>query len=125
MNKHPHKLNAALRASLLVRVSVGALAIGTLLGAAAPSHAFGPDRDQNPPQRKEERERPRQDDRDRDRNQRAFEQRAEEHRRIMQDNTNNLDVSRRVERMTPDERRDLRRQINEAGMEVYALPPRR
>jgi hypothetical protein len=26
-------------------------------------------------------------------------------------------------RMTPDERRDLRRQINEAGMDLY--PPRR
>lgn len=31
--------------------------------------------------------------------------------------------SRRGARMTPDERRDLRRQINEAGMDLY--PPRR
>jgi hypothetical protein len=28
-------------------------------------------------------------------------------------------------RMTPDERRDLRRQINEAGMDLYTRPPRR
>jgi len=31
--------------------------------------------------------------------------------------------SRRSGRMTPDERRDLRRQINEAGMDLY--PPKR
>jgi hypothetical protein len=30
----------------------------------------------------------------------------------------------RPSRMTPDERRDLRRQINEAGMDLYARPPR-
>jgi hypothetical protein len=29
-----------------------------------------------------------------------------------------------VDRMTADERRDLRRQINEAGQEVYSRPPR-
>ncbi len=28
-------------------------------------------------------------------------------------------------RMTPDERRDLRRQINEAGADLYTRPPRR
>jgi hypothetical protein len=33
------------------------------------------------------------------------------------------DSSRRSGRMTPDERRDLRRQINEAGMDLY--PPKR
>ena len=27
-------------------------------------------------------------------------------------------------RLTPDERRDLRRQINEAGHDIYATPPR-
>jgi hypothetical protein len=26
-------------------------------------------------------------------------------------------------RLTPDERRDLRRQINEAGMDLYSRPP--
>ncbi|MGZ5202688.1 MAG: hypothetical protein ACXWC4_23240 [Telluria sp.] len=31
---------------------------------------------------------------------------------------------RRPSRMTPDERRDLRRQINEAGIDLYAHPPR-
>lgn len=33
--------------------------------------------------------------------------------------------ARRGNRMTPDERRDLRRQINEAGMDLYPHPPRR
>ena len=33
--------------------------------------------------------------------------------------------ARRNSRMTPDERRDLRRQINEAGQDIYATPPRR
>ena len=35
------------------------------------------------------------------------------------------DVLKRNSRMTPDERRDLRRQINEAGQDIYATPPRR
>lgn len=33
--------------------------------------------------------------------------------------------SRRGGRMTADERRDLRRQINEAGQDIYGNPPRR
>lgn len=57
--------------------------------------------------------------------QRSFEARAEEQRRIMQENANNAEMSRRMSRMTADERRDLRRQINEAGQEVYSLTPRR
>ena len=56
---------------------------------------------------------------------RSFEARAEEQRRLMEENSNNAEVSRRMGRMTPDERRDLRRQINEAGQQVYSLPPRR
>ncbi|WP_342117695.1 hypothetical protein [Pseudoduganella sp. OTU4001] len=55
---------------------------------------------------------------------RSFEARAEEQRRLMEENRDNAD-SRRMGRMTPDERRDLRRQINEAGQQVYSLPPRR
>ena len=56
---------------------------------------------------------------------RSFEARAEEQRRVMEENSNNAEVSRRMGRMTPDERRDLRRQINEAGQQVYSLPPKR
>jgi hypothetical protein len=56
---------------------------------------------------------------------RSFEARAEEQRRIMQENANNAEMTRRMSRMTPDERRDLRRQINEAGQQVYSLPRKR
>jgi hypothetical protein len=57
--------------------------------------------------------------------QRSFEARAEEQRRMMQESANNAEMNRRMSRMTADERRDLRRQINEAGQEVYSLTPRR
>lgn len=57
---------------------------------------------------------------------RSFEARAEEQRKAMQEAaTRNAEMGRRVGRMTPDERRDLRRQINEAGQDIYATPPRR
>jgi hypothetical protein len=58
---------------------------------------------------------------------RQFEREAnearEEQRRQQQaqqeQNMRNSDAPRRGGRMTPDERRDLRRQINEAGMDLY------
>ena len=37
----------------------------------------------------------------------------------------NADAQRRSGRLTPDERRDLRRQINEAGVDLYPNTPRR
>ena len=52
---------------------------------------------------------------------RAYDARPEEQRRTMQ----NAEPGRRSGRLTPDERRDLRRQINEAGQDIYAAPPRR
>jgi hypothetical protein len=42
---------------------------------------------------------------------------------FQQDQRDQSHDSRRSGRMTPDERRDLRRQINEAGMDLY--PPKR
>lgn len=53
---------------------------------------------------------------------RGYDSRAEEQRRAQQDRA---DASRRNGRLTPDERRDLRRQINEVGQDIYANPPRR
>jgi hypothetical protein len=47
----------------------------------------------------------------------------EEQRRAQQQEQREQHDSRRSSRMTPDERRDLRRQINEAGMDLY--PQRR
>ena len=52
---------------------------------------------------------------------RAYDARADEQRRTMQ----SAEPARRSGRLTPDERRDLRRQINEAGQDIYAAPPRR
>ena len=44
----------------------------------------------------------------------------EQHRQAQQQ-----DQSRRAGRLTPDERAELRRQINEAGVELYPNTPRR
>jgi hypothetical protein len=54
---------------------------------------------------------------------RAFDSREFDDRR-QQDPSMRGQEARRSGRMTPDERRDLRRQINEAGMDLYARPPR-
>jgi len=61
---------------------------------------------------------------------RGFEARADEQRRQVQAQQeqnahNNAEANRRSGRMTPDERRDLRRQINEAGADLYPKTPRR
>lgn len=54
---------------------------------------------------------------------------AEEQRRVAQmqqdQNAHNAEAARRSGRLTPDERRDLRRQINEAGIDLYPNTPRR
>lgn len=72
---------------------------------------------------------PRQND-----NGRAQDMRAEEQRRQMQQQQQQYQQqqqqqqeqgARRGGRLTPDERRELRRQINEAGMDLYPNPPRR
>ena len=128
------KIHAAASASFCVRSFMGSLLVcGGLMGAAF-AHAEpgdGPRRDdnrpqavqQNVPQRQAE---PRQADQQRQVEQRnSYEVRAEEHRRAMQEASRNAEINRRVGRLTPDERRDLRRQINEVGQDIYANPPRR
>ncbi|WP_395400215.1 hypothetical protein ACHMW6_22975 [Pseudoduganella sp. UC29_106] len=95
----------------------------SLLAASALAAGDPPN---NPPAQKERNSRDYRDSRWGDaRDPRSFEARAEEQRRMMEESSNNAEMNRRIGRMTPDERRDLRRQINEAGQEVYALPPRR
>lgn len=127
MTKQPHNSNQAPRiapASPFGRMAVGAWLVSSVFGAllaAAPAHAFGPG-DREPPRREERDQRDMRDGRG-ERDNRAFE-RAEERRRMMQE-SGNAELSRRVDRMTPDERRDLRRQINEAGQEIYIRPQRR
>lgn len=57
---------------------------------------------------------------------RSFDTRVEDQRRLQQEqNAQNADSFRRSGRLTPDERRDLRRQINEAGADIYQNKQRR
>jgi flagellar motility protein MotE (MotC chaperone) len=60
------------------------------------------------------------------REQQRFDSRELDQRRqqMQQEQMRNAEA-RRGGRMTPDERRDLRRQINEAGMDLYPNTPRR
>jgi TolA-binding protein len=59
--------------------------------------------------------------------QRAYEEQRRQAQQMqqMQQAEGNRDGGRRGGRLTPDERRDLRRQINEAGMDIYPNAQRR
>ena len=61
--------------------------------------------------------------------QRSFEGRSSDEQRrlqqLQQEQGNRAEAFRRSGRLTPDERRDLRRQINEAGLDIYPNTPRR
>jgi len=127
------KIHAAASASFCVRSSMGSLLLCCgLLGAghACAQPGDGPRREDNRPQMQRQAEPrqvdPRQVDQQRQVDQRNnYEARAEEQRRAMQEASRNAEMNRRVGRLTPDERRDLRRQINEVGQDIYANPPRR
>lgn len=100
------------------------LACALVLGAgSALAQQHGDRRDDGPaqqPQRAERFHLPLQEREPRQADPRLVDQRVyEEQRRAQQDQQQ----ERRSGRMTPDERRDLRRQINEAGMDLY--PQRR
>lgn len=60
---------------------------------------------------------------------RSFEGRTSDEQRrqqqAQQEQGNRAEAFRRSGRLTPDERRDLRRQINEAGLDIYPNTPRR
>lgn len=56
---------------------------------------------------------------------RQYDNRAEDQRRSQQAQEQNSESVRRSGRLTPDERRDLRRQINEAGADIYPSRPSR
>lgn len=122
---------AATSASFCVRSSVGTLAVCCgLLGASA---AIAGPRDEARPvqpmremlraERMQQRQLDPRQAEPRQFDPRSFEGRAEEQRRLLQENGHNAD--HRGGRLTPDERRDLRRQINEVGQDIYANPPHR
>jgi len=135
MSNHQEHHHADEPAKLRVRFAVGSLAVCCgLLGASLvradegdrAGHHEPPTREmpqRADPQRAQQRpaDAPRQLDQ---RDPRSYEARAEEQRRAMQESSRNAEMSRRTGRLTPDERRDLRRQINEVGQDLYALPPR-
>ena len=119
----PKKISAVASASFCVRLVTASV----LACSAALAHADGGDgpRRETP---QHQQGGPRSDQRASDSRQldpRSYEARAEEQRRAMQEASRNAELNRRVGRMTPDERRDLRRQINEVGQDLYANPPRR
>ncbi len=120
-----HKKNyAAASANFCVRSLLGVL----LLSGAAMAHDSSSERDA--PRREEPRTLPARDAQParqadpRQLDPRSYEARAEEQRRAMQEAGRNAEMNRRAGRLTPDERRDLRRQINEVGQDIYANPPR-
>lgn len=101
-----------------IRAAVATLCVSCGIAFAAPPAFAGPP-DKSPaaapaPQPKFDRQAPG----------RGFDGR-EEQRRIMQEQQAQNDAFRRTGRLTADERRDLRRQINEAGQDIYREPPKR
>lgn len=139
MNNAHTKIDAAAGASFCGYAIVRRLAAACLIGLTAVSAVQAGPRD--PESRREMRneilqQQQRQSDErlQRQSDSRAFEQRAEDQRRSMQmqreqdaRNARNSESEafRRSGRLTPDERRDLRRQINEAGADIYRSRDRR
>lgn len=130
MNIARTKLDAAAAAPHRAVTLGRRLVVCCLIGAAAMSAAIaGPPGSRGQGQSME-RAQPRQyDDRAaRQFDDREFQARADEQRRqlqMQQEQAAQNEAFRRSGRLTPDERRDLRRQINEAGNEIYSNRRRR
>ena len=119
---HHHAETKAGRLARGVRLAALACALALGAGSAwAQQHGDRRD-DQGMQQSPRFRLPPQRDQRD---DQRPFDEPRFEPRRAPQDQREPQHDARRgsTSRMTPDERRDLRRQINEAGMDLY--PQRR
>jgi hypothetical protein len=112
--------HAAKQAGRLARFAV--LACALVLGAgSAYAQQHGDRRDDRGDMQQSSRFRlPPQQDRDQRDDMRAYD---DQRRAQQQEQREQQQHERRSGRMTPDERRDLRRQINEAGMDLY--PQRR
>jgi hypothetical protein len=115
---------ASLRGDLVRRVWRGVAVFALACAGVGAAHAQrGPQREDQAVPHAERFQLPR--DADNGFDQRAFELRQEQRRQAQQEqNQRNADNPHRNGRMTADERRDLRRQINEAGMDLYPNPPR-
>jgi hypothetical protein len=129
-NKTIAKSGRAALVRLACRGVAAVLLASAGIGAASAQHTQRDEAQQVP--RPERFQLPRDEGRDprdpRGYDARAFEARDEQRRQaqMQQEQANrNAESQRRSGRMTPDERRDLRRQINEAGMDLYPANPRR
>jgi hypothetical protein len=127
MNDALNKTQAASgdRLARLVRHGIVVCVLAcTASGAMAQGQDRGPRRDDMQQQQMRERfenraQEPRFD-------QRSYEMREEQRRQAQAQHEQAMrEEGRRGGRMTPDERRDLRRQINEAGMDLYPNARRR
>ncbi len=145
MNHAHTTIYAAHSAGSCVLTSVRSLALACTVGCAMAANALALPNDNvngnSPPQHKEERaqaaraERPapqRQEARaeaarvQEVRAEQRADSRADEARRGQQEQgARNQDAFKRNGHLTADERRDLRRQINEAGQDIYRDTPRR
>ena len=111
----------------------GVLVMGVASVAQASSNDKDRDRDRDAQRAQPVQSAPRERERERVappqppvRDTRQFDTRAaDEQRRQAQAQQDRSADSRRSGRLTPDERRDLRRQINEAGLDIYPNTPRR
>lgn len=118
------KISAAASASFCVRSPLASVLLCCgLLGVGLAQAQDGQRRD--PQQQSGQRGEPSRANDSRQLDARRYEERAEEQRRAMQEAARNAEMNRRVGRMTPDERRDLRRQINEVSQDLYSVPPKR
>jgi len=127
-NDHTGK-TAAMRANVCGRVArvggvVCRLGLACVLALSAVGVVHAQDRGGF---RKDDLQQQRDDRGDRSARQDAprFEQRDRADDAHRQQQERSAEAQRRSGRMTPDERRDLRRQINEAGVDLYPNTPRR
>jgi hypothetical protein len=131
MDNAHNKTNAKSGSTALVRLACRGVAVllfaGAGIGAAMAQHSQRDDPQQVP--RSERFQLPRDEGRDQRGNDARGNDARDEQRRQAQmqqeQNNRNAESQRRSGRMTPDERRDLRRQINEAGMDLYPANQRR
>jgi hypothetical protein len=114
--------HAAKKAGRLARFAV--LACALVLGAgSAFAQQHGDRRDDRGDMQQPSRFRLPPQDRDQRDDQRAYDDQRRPQQQEPHEQREQQHETRRSGRMTPDERRDLRRQINEAGMDLY--PQRR
>jgi hypothetical protein len=115
------------RLARLVQAGVAALTVAVLSSGTAYAQRHGDHGDQGgQDQRMQQDQRaPQREQREPRFDPRVFDTREYDEQRRQQQDQGMRQEARRSGRLTPDERRDLRRQINEAGMDLYPHPSRR